>query len=134
MPTPGTNRHNGTQSVGSAAGTVAYHAKTLAKLEFELASLELKKKIAVFGIGIGLLVAAALFGFFALWFGLATIAAALATFLDTWLALLIVFAGLLLLSGVLALIGLSRVRKATPPVPEQAIQEAKLTSEALKSE
>jgi hypothetical protein len=34
---------------------------------------------------------------------------------------------------VLGLIGISRIKKGTPPVPEQAIREAKLTSEAIKS-
>jgi hypothetical protein len=28
----------------------------------------------------------------------------------------------------------NRIKKGTPPVPEQAIEEAKLTSEALKSD
>ena len=70
---------------------------------------------------------------FALGFGLATIAAALATFLSTWLALLIVTGALFLLVGMLAILGLGRVRKGTPPTPEQAIEEAKLTTEALKN-
>jgi membrane protein implicated in regulation of membrane protease activity len=78
-----------------------------------------------------MLAGAAVFGLFALGFGLATIAAALATFLATWLALLLTFAGLLLLAGALALLGRSRIREGTPPVPEQAVREAKLTKEAI---
>jgi hypothetical protein len=35
---------------------------------------------------------------------------------------------------VLGLIAVRMIKRATPPVPEQAIQEAKLTSEALKSD
>ena len=62
----------------------------------------------------------------------ATIAAAFATFLSTWLALLVVTVILLILTGVLGLLALGRFKKATPPVPEQAIREAKLTQEALK--
>ena len=73
------------------------------------------------------------FGLFALGFGLAAGAAAIATALTTWLALLIVFGGLLLLAGLLAVVGLGRVRRGTPPVPEQAIEEAKLTTAALRS-
>jgi hypothetical protein len=65
-------------------------------------------------------------------FGLATIAAALATFLSWWLALLILTVALLLLSGLLGVLALGAIRKGSPPVPEQAIQEAKLTSAALK--
>jgi hypothetical protein len=129
MPTHEADR----MGVAPAAKQVAEHASALARLEMELAGLELKGKVASLGLGAGLLVGAAFFGLFAVGFGLATIAAALALVLDTWLALLIVFGLLLLLVAILALVGLSRVRKGTPPVPELAIQEAKLTSTALRS-
>ena len=66
-------------------------------------------------------------------FGLATIVAALATFLATWLALLIVTVFLLLVAGLLGLLAMRSVRRGTPPVPQQAIREAKLTTEAIKS-
>ncbi len=69
---------------------------------------------------------------FALGFGLATIAAGIATALSWWLALLIVTVGILLIAGVLGLLGLRAIKKGTPPVPEQAMTEAKLTTEALK--
>jgi uncharacterized protein YneF (UPF0154 family) len=65
-------------------------------------------------------------------FLLATIAAALATFLSTWLALLIVTVALLGLSGTLGLLAVGRIKKGTPPVPEQAIREAKLTQAAVQ--
>jgi hypothetical protein len=123
---------NGRPGVAAAAKQVADHAKALVGLEVELASLELKRKLGALGLGIGLLVGAALFGVYALGFLFATVAAALATFLATWLALLIVAAFLLLVTLVLVLVGLGRIRSGTPPVPEQAIQEAKLTAEALK--
>ena len=129
MPTHEADR----MGVAPAAKQVAEHASALARLEMELAGLELKGKVASLGLGAGLLVGAAFFGLFAVGFGLATIAAALALVLDTWLALLIVFGSLLLLVAILALVGLSRVRKGTPPVPELAIHEAKLTSTALRS-
>jgi hypothetical protein len=130
MPTQGTEPHHG---VGESAKLVADHASTIAKLELELAALELKRKVAALGVGIGLAVGGAIFGLFALGFTFATIAAALATAVDTWLALLIVTAMLLGLAGVLAVLGLGAIRRGTPPVPEQAIEEAKLTTEALRS-
>jgi uncharacterized membrane protein YqjE len=119
------------QTLGGAAKQVAEHASALARLELELAGLELKRKAGNLGLGIGLLVGAALFGLYAFGFGLATIAAVLSIFLDTWLALLLVFAGLLLIAAILGLIGLGRVKKGTPPVPEQAIEEAKRTQAAI---
>jgi hypothetical protein len=129
-----TRSDNGHASLGTAAKDVADHAKALAKLEVELASLELKRKLASLGVGIGMLVGGALLALFGLGFLLATITAALATFLSTWLALLIVTAGVFLLTSVLALVGLAKVKKGTPPKPEQAIREAKRTTEALKAD
>jgi hypothetical protein len=131
MPTPASEVHaNG--GVGGAAKSVAEHASAIAKLEIELAALELKKKVVALGVGIGMAAAAAIFGLFGLGFVFATIAAALATFLSTWLALLIVTLVLFVLAGTLGMLGLGKIKKGTPPVPEQAIREAKLTTEALK--
>jgi hypothetical protein len=129
--------------LGTAAKQVAEHASAVARLEVELASLELKRKVTNLGLGIGLAVAAGLFGLavaaglfglYALGFGLAAAAAALALVLDTWLALLIVFGALLVLALLLGLIGLNRIKRGTPPVPEQAIEEAKRTQAALKGD
>ena len=129
MPTRETE-HRG---VGPAAKDVAEHASTLARLELELAALELKRKVASLGLGIGLVAGAGIFLLFALGFGLAAGAAALALVVSTWVALLIVFGALVLFSLLLVLIGLSAIKKGTPPVPEQALEEARLTTQALRS-
>src|SRR5919197_5290089 len=127
MRTRGSESSNG---LGAAAKGVAEHASALARLETELAALELKRKVVALGLGIGLAVAGGIFALFGLGFGLAAAAAALANVVATWLALLIVFGALMLFGGLLALIGLGRIRKGTPPVSEQAIDEAKKTTEA----
>ena len=85
------------------------------------------------GAGAGLGVAAAVLALFAFGFALATIAVALAIVLDAWLALLLVTAGLLALTAIVGLVARSLIRRGTPPLPEQAIREAKLTTEALKA-
>jgi Putative Actinobacterial Holin-X, holin superfamily III len=128
-----TRAGEGGGGLGAAARLVSERAGAIVRLELQLAAAELKRKLTALGLGIGLLVGAALFSVFALGFGLATIAAALATTLSTWLALLIVTGALFALVAVLAALGLARVRKGTPPTPEQAIAEAKLTTEALKN-
>jgi hypothetical protein len=122
------------QGLGAAVKEVAERTSAIVRLELELAALELKRKVISFGIGIGLAIAAAVFLFLMLGFMFATIAAAIATALPTWAALLITTAILLLLAGTLAAVGVALIRKGTPPVPEQAIREAKLTTEALKSD
>ena len=120
--------------VGAAAKQVAEHASTLAKLELELAGLELKQKAGALGAGVGLGIGAAVVALYALGFLFATIAVALAIVLDAWLALLIVTGGLLAVAASLGLLALRRIKRGTPPVPEQAIREAKLTGEALRSD
>jgi len=120
--------------LGTSAKGVAKHASALVRLELELAALELKRKVSALGIGIGLALGAAVFLLFALGFGLATIAAGIATALPWWAALLIVTVGILVVAAILGLIGMSLIKKGTPPVPEQAIMEAKRTTEALKSD
>jgi Putative Actinobacterial Holin-X, holin superfamily III len=129
MPTQETE----SPGLGTAAKLVAEKASSIARLELELAGMEVKKKIASLGLGLGLLIAALLVGFYAIGFGFATIAAGLATFMPVWLSLLIVTGFLLLVTAVLALIGVKKVQRGTPPVPKQAIDEAKLTTQALKS-
>jgi hypothetical protein len=132
MPTHELERSN--ESVGTAAKNVAEHASAIFRLELELAAMELKRKITSLGVGIGLAIGAAFFLVFALWFAFAAIAAGLATAVPTWAALLIVMGILLLLVAGLGAFAFTRIKKGTPPVPEQAIEEAKLTTEALKSD
>src|ERR687888_826656 len=121
MPTHGTE--NG--GLGGAAKQVAEHASALARLELELAKLELGRKIAALGLGIGLGVGAAVLALFAVAFLLAAAAAGLATVISTWLALLVVGGALFLVTGLLGILALRSIKKGTPPVPEQAIREAK---------
>ena len=74
----------------------------LAKLELELKTTELKGKAARFGIGAGLGLVAVLLSPLLVIFLLATVAAALATVLKVWLAILIVTGILFVLVGGLA--------------------------------
>lgn len=119
--------------LGAAAKGVAEHASAIARLELELASMEIKKKIAALGIGIGLLAGALALALYGLGFLFATITAAFATFLPVWLSLLIVTVFLFAVAGLLAFLGVRNVSRGTPPLPKQAIDEAKLTTQALKS-
>jgi len=65
------------QGVGAAAKQVAEHASTLARLELELAGLELKQKAGALGAGVGLGIGAAIFSLYPVGFLLATAAVAL---------------------------------------------------------
>ena len=132
MTTPDTTA-GGRPGLGTAIKNVREHATTLVGLEVELAKLELQNKAAALGAGVALFVAAAVLVVYGVGFLFATIAAGLATFLPTWVAILIVTLLLFLLAALLGIVGRSQLRKGTPPVPEQALEEARKTSEALKA-
>ena len=134
MPTQGTNGRESPHGLGAAVKEVAERASAIVRLELELAALELKRKVSSLGLGIGLLLGAAVLAVFMLGFFFATIAAGLATAMPVWAALLVTTGILLLLAAVVGYLGVAKVKKGTPPVPEQAILEAKLTTEALKSD
>jgi hypothetical protein len=131
MPTRGSERER--PGLGAAARAVSERISSIVRLEIQLAVAELKRKVIALGLGIGLLLGAGIFALFALGFAFATAAAALATVVSTWLALLIVTGVLFGLAGALGFVGITALAKGTPPVPEQAIEEAKLTTEALKN-
>jgi len=122
-----------TQGLSGAARRVADHARSLVQLELRLAVTEIKHKAAALAAGIGLVAAAAVLGLLALLFGLAAATAAIATALSVWLSLLVMFGGLFLVAGLLGAIGIGLLRKGAPPVPEQALAEARLTTEALRN-
>jgi hypothetical protein len=118
--------------LSGAAQRVADHARSFVQLEVQLAIAELKRKAAALGIGAGLMVGAAVVAFLALTFGLAAAAAGLATTLAVWESLLIVCGALILVTAILVGVGYIMLQKGAKPVPEQAVEEAQLTTEALR--
>jgi Putative Actinobacterial Holin-X, holin superfamily III len=97
----------------------------LARQEVELAKAELAVKGKRAGMGAGMFGGAGVFGLYAVGALTATIILALATFLPGWVAALIVTVIYGAIAGVLALRGKSKVKEATPPVPEQAVDTTK---------
>jgi Flp pilus assembly protein TadB len=129
MPTQGTE-----DGVGAAAKQVGEHASALAKLQIELATIELKRKLPVLAVGIGLGVGALLLVLYAFGFALAGAASGLGNVVPSWAALLIVAGVLLLIAVILAFLAKQRLEQSGGPVPEQAIHEAKVTQEVLQTD
>jgi Flp pilus assembly protein TadB len=108
-------------------------ARSLARLILELGQLEAKRKAvalgkaAVFGISAGVL------AFYAVGLLLAAAAAGLNETLSLWLSLLIVAAVVLMAAAVLVLLAVRFARAASPPIPGQAIDEARRTADTLKT-
>ncbi len=130
MPASGDGAPSSKGILGAVRRIVA-HASALARLERELAKAELQRKAGALGAGIAVVVTAGILSLFALGFGLAALAAALALVVDWWLALLIVFGLLVALVAVLVLVARSLFRAGTPLLPAQAMEEARLTAETL---
>jgi membrane protein len=123
-----TKSGNGQSSEASVAELVkalSDQTSRLARQEVELAKAELAAKGKRAGIGAGMFGGAGAFGFYALGALVATAILALATAVSAWLAALIVTVMLGAIAGVLALQGKSKLKQATPPVPEQATESVK---------
>ena len=123
-----------TNGVGWAAREVVDRARSIARLEIELALLEVKRKLVRIAVGVGLGAGAAVVALFALGFLAAGGAAGLALVVPVWAALLIVGGALLAATLALALLALRSLKAGTPPLPEEAIEEAMRTTEALRSD
>jgi hypothetical protein len=104
----------------------------LAGLNLELAKLEGKQKATAVGVAGGLVAGAAALLFYGIGFAFAAAAAGLAEALSLWLSLLIVAAAIFLIAGILGFLGMRFARKASPPQPSQAMQEADLTLKTLR--
>jgi len=106
---------------------------TLVRKEIALAKVELAEKGKKAGIGAGMFGAAGLFGAGAFAAITACAILALDTFLEGWLAALIVAVVYVAIAGALALRGKKQVKQATPPVPERAVDSTKEDLEWVKT-
>jgi MFS family permease len=120
------------QSVADLVRQVTELVPQLVRSELALAKAEFAEKGKRAGRGAGLLGGGGAAAFYGLGALIAAVALGLAEALPGWLAALIVGVFLLLVAGLLALVARSQMRRAGSPVPEQAIQSARLDIETLK--
>jgi len=104
----------------------------LLKAEFAHLKTEFAAKAKYAGVGIGLFVVAAVFLFFALGVLVAAGILGLAVVLPGWASALIVFGALLVIAAVLALIGVSSLKKIQGVAPQKTIDSIKEDADALK--
>ena len=112
---------------------VKARATSLARLILELGQLEAKRKAAALGKAAASAVTAGVLAFYAVGFLLTAAAAGLNETLSLWLSLLIVAVAVLLVAAVLVLLAVRFARAASPPVPSQAVDEARRTADTLKT-
>jgi hypothetical protein len=113
--------------------SISQRMQSLVQLNLELAKLEGKQKATALGVAGGLGAAAAVLAVYGIGFALATAAAGLSEAMPLWLALLIVTVVIFLLAALVGFLARRSARKATPPKPTQAIEEAERTVETLRS-
>jgi len=120
--------------LGIAARVRDIHARahSLARLQLELATLELKRKAKAYGIATVLGVVALVSVLYAVGFVFAAIAVGLSEVMPLWAALLVVTLLLLLTAAVLVLAAARFARKAGPARPVETVQEAQETVRELR--
>ncbi|RNI18300.1 phage holin family protein [Flexivirga caeni] len=125
--TKGTER-----TLGQLVADASTDLKAIVKDEIALAKVEIKSDVAKGGKGAGLLAGAGLFALYLLGFLLLTLAWGLhAAGLQLWIGLLITSGVLLLITLILALLGISALKKIKGK-PERTIDNAQRTVAAIK--
>src|SRR5262249_11346927 len=106
-------------------------ARSLVQLEIQLAIAEIKKKLAMLGIGLGLTAGAVYFVSIAILFVLGAATAGLTYVMPVWAALLVMGVLLLLIAAALAFVGVKLMQRGSHVLPEEALAEARLIEEDL---
>lgn len=120
------------RSTGELVKQLSEQVSVLVRDELKLARLEMTSKSKQAGLGIGMMGGSALVALYGVGCLIACVIIALSGAIAAWLAALIVGAVLLATAGAAALIGKGRLQRATPPVPEQAVDGIKTDVEEIK--
>lgn len=108
-------------TVGALVHRLTEQVPELIRSEMRLAQAELAQKGKKAGLGVGVLSAAALLGYFGLALLVVTAVLALDLVLPAWAAALIVAGVMFVAAAVAGLAGKKKVEQATPAAPEHAI-------------
>ena len=114
------------------AKAVKKRTLSLARLNVELAKLEGKQKATAIGTGAGLGAVAGVLVVYAIGFPFAALAAGISEAISLWLSLLIVAGILFLAAAIAAFLAVRFIKKASPPAPAQALEEAARTMETFE--
>lgn len=117
---------------GELVKQLSEQVSVLVRDELKLAQLEMTRKGKQAGLGIGMLGGSGLIALYAVACLLACTIIAISGVVAAWLAALIVGVVLLAVSATAALVGKARLQKATPPVPEQAVDSLKADVDEIK--
>jgi Putative Actinobacterial Holin-X, holin superfamily III len=119
-------------STGELVKMMTEQVSVLIRDELKLAQLEMVGKGKQAAIGAGMFGGSGIVALYGVGCLLACVIIAISGAVAAWLAALIVGLTLLAVAGVAALLGRQRMRKAVPPVPEQAVAGVKADVEEIK--
>lgn len=125
-------QHPEDHTVGALVHDLSQQSAQLVREELALAKAELQEKGKHAGLGVGLFSGAGLLAFFGGACLIATAILALSLAMPSWLAALVVTLVLFAAAGVAALVGKNQVRRATPPKPEQTVDNLPRDIQAVK--
>lgn len=137
MPPPGTPPPPDQRSIADLVVEVSENASTLVREEIELAKAEVSEKVGKILRGSAVGIAAGIFAFLALILIMHGIAWVLAEELfdgKAWPGFFVEAALFLLIAALAGFLASKALKQGAPPVPEQAIEEAKRTKEMLEKE
>lgn len=120
------------RSTGELVHQLSEQVSLLVRDELKMARLEMTRKGKEAGMGAGLFGGSGLVALYGIACLLAAAIIAIAGVISAWLAALIVGLALLVVSAVAALIGRARLKRATPAVPQQAVEGAKADVEEVR--
>ena len=123
---------DGEHSIGELVKMMSEQASVLIRDELKLAQLEMTSKGKQAAVGAGMFGTSGLVALYGVGCLIACAIIAISGVVSAWLAALIVGAALLAAAGLAALLGRQRIRKAAPPVPEQAVADVKADVEEIK--
>lgn len=127
-PLPDDEEH----SIGELVKMMSEQASVLIRDELKLAQLEMTSKGKQAAVGAGMFGTSGLVALYGVGCLIACAIIAISGVVSAWLAALIVGAALLAAAGIVALLGKRRMRKAAPPLPEQAVADVKADVEEIR--
>jgi hypothetical protein len=119
-------------SAGELVGKLSEQSALLVRRELQLAQAEMQQKVKHVGVGAALFGASGVIALFGIGVLITTAILALDLVLAVWLAALIVAIGLLVVAGASALVGKKQIARATPLVPERAVEGVKQDVATMK--
>lgn len=121
-----------TASIGELFGRLTEQLSRLVRAEIDLAKKEVIQQVTKFGISAALIVVGGVLALYGLGVLIHSAVLGLTNVFAPWLAALSVGALIMVIAGLLAFIGIKRIKAWAGPKPEAAIKSVKETVDAVK--